>query len=175
MEDGAKLEAQGDLEQALSVYVRSEQWGNAARLAVSLDKNLEAAGYCLKAGRPYDAAVCFQKVGALKECLGALMQVAPTSPRYRAACVHAVRVAQILETPMVTLSSFAMPFISSVPTSPSEAAALNQLAAGFAKSDRARLASSIYRSVRSAFPDDVEATEGLEALAKQEAAEAEGA
>ena len=161
MDDGAKLEAQGDLKQALELYVRTSRWDHAARVALSLDRNLDAAKYLLSAKRPYDAAVCFQKAGALKECLAALTQVPPTSPRYRHACVHAVRVALIQGTPMGSLLSFVMPFISTVPTSRSEAAALNQLAAAFAKGDKLRLASSIYLSVLSAFPDDGEAAESL--------------
>src|SRR5688500_17363402 len=100
MDEGAKFEADGKPEQALATYVRGRQWSSAARVALSLDRNLEAANYCLQAGRPYDAAVCFQKVGALKECLDALRQVPATSPRYRSACVHAVRVTQLANLPV---------------------------------------------------------------------------
>ncbi|MBS1148532.1 MAG: serine/threonine protein kinase [Myxococcaceae bacterium] len=165
MDEGEKLEAAGKPDQALTFYVRGRQWSHAARLALSLNRNLEAANYCMQAGRPYDAAVCFQKVGALKDCLNALKQVPSESPRYRSACVHAVRVAQLAETSLDSISSFLLPFISSKPTSRIEAATLNQIATAFAQTDKVRFAGSIYRSVLSVFPDDAEATEALALLA----------
>ncbi|MFT3836250.1 MAG: protein kinase [Myxococcaceae bacterium] len=168
MDEGAALEEKGHLEQALALYVRKQQWENAARLATSLDRNLDAAKYCLAANNPYEAAVCFQKAGALKECLDALVKVPPTSLRYRHACVHAVRVAQMVGTPLPGLLQFFAAFVSSRPNSRAEATALTQVAGSFAQSEKARLAASILRTVLQAFPDDAEAREMFAVAQKKE-------
>jgi serine/threonine-protein kinase len=136
------------------------------RLAMSLNRHLEAARYCLQAQRPWDAAVCFQRGGSQKECLAALLQVTPAHSRYRDACVHAIRVARTLGTPIDSLSSFFMPFISYAPASLGEAEAMKELAESFVRTDKLRLAMSIYRSVMQAFPKDVEAAERLTELSK---------
>lgn len=164
MSEGAKLEAQGFLEKALSAYVNERQWDGAVRLAMSLNRQLDAARYCLQAQRPWDAAVCFQRGGAHKECLAALLQVTPTSARYRDACVHAVRVANTLHLPLETLSAYFMPFISYAPSSVAEATAMKEIAEAFVRSDKVRLATSVYRSVLQAFPRDHEAQERLSVL-----------
>ena len=165
MADAATLEAQGQLEQALELYVRAQQWEGAARVALGLDRGVEAAQFFLKAHRPYDAAVCFQKAGAIRECLGALLKVLPSSPRYRSACVHVVRVAQSVGTPLMSLASFLKPFTNSKPTTRQEAAALNQVAVAFRKAGQVTLATGIYEHVKAAYPDDAEAAAGLQALA----------
>jgi serine/threonine-protein kinase len=168
LDEGAALEEKGHFEQALALYVRKQQWDHASRVAASLDRNLDAAKYCLSAGKPWEAAVCYQKAGALTECLGALVKVPPSSPRYRHACVHAVRVAQMVGTPLPSLLQFLAAFISSRPNSRAEATALTQVAASFAQSDKARLAASILRTVLQAFPDDAEAREAFVAAQARE-------
>ncbi|MDP1823604.1 MAG: protein kinase [Archangium sp.] len=168
MSDGAKLEALGHLEKALTAYVAERQWDGAVRLAMSLNRQLDAARYCLQAQRHWDAAVCFQRGGAQKECLAALVQVTPANARYRDACVHAVRVAQSLGTPLDSMSSWFMPFISYAPTSPGEAGAMKELAEAFARGEKVRLATSIYRSVLQAFPKDADAAERLAVLSARE-------
>lgn len=110
--EGARLEKAGNLQGALDWYVLSGEWDHAARVALSLNRGKEAGTYYLQAARPYDAAVCFQKAGALAECLEALKQVTPASPRYRSACVHMIRVAEMLGRPLVNLSSRLVAFIS---------------------------------------------------------------
>ena len=166
MSEGSKLEAQGLLEKALAAYATERHWDGAIRLSMTLNRHLDAAKFCLQAQRPWDAAVCFQRGGAHQECLAALIQLTPASVRYRDACVHAVRVAQTLGTSLDTMSSFFMPFISYAPSSLGEAEAMKELAESFVKSDKLRLAVSIYRSVSQAFPRDLEASERLEELSK---------
>ena len=168
MSEGRKLEAQGLLEKALTAYAAEEDWDGAVRLAVSLNRQLEAARLCLQANRPWDAAVLFQRGGAPKDCLAALLQVTPASPRYRDACVHAIRVSHVLGTPLETMSSFFMPFISHAPSSPAEAESMKELAESFVRSEKLRLATSIYRSVLQAFPKDSDAADRLAALAAKE-------
>jgi eukaryotic-like serine/threonine-protein kinase len=164
MADPQKLEALGRLDEAMAVYAKSAQWDHAARVALGLDKNLEAAGYFLNAQRPYDAAVCFQKAGSPRDCLGALTRVPSSSPRYREACVHAVRMTQLIGAPLIGLINFVTPFARTKPNSRIEATAQNQLAAELAQHGRADFALSIYKLVRHAFPDDLEANEGLKEL-----------
>ncbi len=169
--EGERLEKSGNLQQALDWYVLSGAWDQAARVALSLNRVKEAGTYSLQANRPYDAAVCFQKAGALQECLEALKLVPAGSARYRAACVHMIRVAQLLERPLVSLSSLLVPFISARPQSPQEASAFNALADAYSTTDKARLAASLYRTVLAAFPDDAEARSGLSELQKAAPAE----
>jgi serine/threonine-protein kinase len=164
MEDAVILEAQGNLEGALSIYLRTKQWSNAARLSLRLDRPLEAAKLYLEAQQPYDAAVCFQKAQALKECLEALLQVSVSSSRYRLAGVHAIRVAVTLGEPINRLTPFIVPFINSAPTTPVEAAAFNQFAHALVERDKQRQARTVYRRVLEAFPDNADAKEALAAL-----------
>ena len=164
MDEGSKLEAQGSLDQALAAYVREQQWPQAARLALRLDRPAEAASHWLQAGQPYDAAVCFQRASMLKECLDALLQVPSTEPRYRAACVHAIRLSVSLGEPMDRLGQFLMSFASAPPASPVEAAALNQVAQLYAEGKAFTLATAIYRRVLAAYPADTDAREGLAAV-----------
>src|ERR1035437_3088717 len=112
MSEGTKLEAQGLLEKAQAAYAAERHWDGAIRVALTLKRPVDAARYLLEAERPWDAAVCFQRGGAQKECLAALLKVTPASSRYCDACVHAVRVAHALGTPLETMSSFFMPFIT---------------------------------------------------------------
>lgn len=164
MNDGTKLEAQGHLEKALSAYVGEKHWEDAVRVAMSLNRQLDAARYLLQAHRHWDAAVCFQRAGAPKECLAALLQVPPASTRYRDACVHAVRVAESLRTPLDSISSFFIPFISHAPVTPAEREAMKELADAFAQAGKQRLASSIYRSILHTFPREAEVLDRLGAL-----------
>ncbi len=167
MSDGARLEAQGQLEKALAAYVGHRDWESAVRLALHLNRQLDAARYCLEAQRPYDAAVCFQRAGQHKECFEALLKVAAHTPRYRSACVHAVRVAQLIHVPLENHATYFMAFISAAPASPAEAEAMKALAERFAASGRARIASSVLRTVQAAYPHDAEVTERLAAIEKQ--------
>ncbi|MBS2027468.1 MAG: protein kinase [Deltaproteobacteria bacterium] len=164
MDEASKLEAQGSLDQALAAYVREQQWPQAARLAVRLDRPGEAGRFWLQAGQPYDAAVCFQRASMLKECLDALLLVPNTEPRYRAACVHAIRLTVSLGEPMDRLGSFLMSFANTPPASPVEAAALNQVAQLYAEGQAFSLAAAIYRRVLASYPADADAREGLAAL-----------
>jgi serine/threonine-protein kinase len=164
MSEGIRLEAQGHLEKALTAYVSEKHWDGAVRVAMSLNRHLDAAKFCLQAGRPWDAAVCFQRANAPRECLQALLQVTPQNTRYRDACVHAIRVAQTLQMPLDTMSAFFMPFLSRVPGNPAEAGALKELAEAFVTGGKLRLAISIYRSVLQAYPNDLDAPERLTEL-----------
>jgi serine/threonine-protein kinase len=159
MDEAAKLEAAGDLEGALLAYSKHQQWAQAARVAARLGRNGDAGWSYLKADQYYEAAVCFQKERMLNECLDSLLKVPATSPRYRAASVHAIRVTLTLGAPVMRLSPFIVPFIHSPPTSQVEAAALNQLAHAFAALAQVRLARGIYQRVLAAVPPAAEGDE----------------
>jgi len=145
--EGDGLGPPGNLDLAIRAYVRGKGWGHAGGVAGSLGKNLDAGRYWLEAKKPFEAAVCFRRVGALRECLQALLYVPHNHPRYREACVHTVTVAQILAAPTSTLMAFLAPFISSVPTVRAEATAMNALAESLANEGKFRLAQSLYKSV----------------------------
>lgn len=169
MSDGARLEAQGKLEDALRAFTSQRDWDGAVRVAMALNRHLEAANYCLQASRFWDAAVCFQRAGALPECLAAIARVPTTHARYRQAVVHAVRVAGLTDTSLDTLSTWLMPFLGHAPGAPVEAEAMKAIAEAFATAGKERLASSIFRTVLTAFPADDDARERFEALSKKAA------
>ncbi len=157
MDEGAQLEAKGALDKALAAYAKAKDWDNAIRLASSLNRHLEAAQLCQKAQKPFEAAVCFQRAGKLSECLEMLVQVPAASPRYRGACIQAVRVAVTMNKGLAAFSTFFMPFLSTKPQSRAEAGAMNQLGDALEAAGKGLLAKSVYRNVLAAFPDDAEA------------------
>jgi eukaryotic-like serine/threonine-protein kinase len=165
VDEGERLELSGKLDQAIEAYVRGKRWEHAARVAGSLGKNLDAGRYWLEAKKPFEAAVCFRRVGALRECQQALMYVPANHPRYREACVHLVTVAQILGTPTASLMTFVAPFLSSVPSTRAEATALNALAEQLTTEEKFRLAQSLYKSVLAWENDNDDARDGLLKLA----------
>lgn len=167
MSGGARLEAQGLLEEALDAFVAERDWNGAARVAMALGRHVDAATYLLEAQRFWDAAVCFQRGGALKECLAALVRVPATSERYRQACVHAVRVAGLLNASLDAHSAWLMPFIGKAPAAPVEAEAMKAIADAFGERGKVRLASSILKTVLSTFPADDDAKERLAALSSR--------
>jgi len=167
--DGARLESQGKLDEALKAFAGHKDWDGAVRVAMALNRHLEAAQFCLEAQRYWDAAVCFQRGGALKECLAALLKVQASHPRYRQACVQVVRVASMLKMPLDQLSMWLMPFIGHAPAAPVEAEAMKDIADAFAATGKLRLALSIVRTVVGAYPGDVEAQERLADLVRREA------
>jgi len=124
----------------------------------------EAGRAFLAAGRPYEAAVCFQKDQDLKSCFKALLQVQKASPNYRAACVHAVRLAPMIGESLASLSTFALHFLVTPPASPTEAAAMKEIADALAAADRPDFAQGIFQRVLHAYPNDAEAKESLEEL-----------
>ncbi|MEW5739560.1 MAG: protein kinase [Myxococcota bacterium] len=170
MSDAKKLEAMGRLEDALRAFVSQRDWDGAARVAVALNRPLDAGRFHLEAQRPWDAAVCFQRGGAMQDCLNALVKVPAHSPRYRSACVQAVRVAPMLGAHLDSFATFFMPFIAQAPAAPVEAEAMKSIADAFVEKGKARLAVSIYRTVVSSFPGDADARERLEVVEREAAA-----
>lgn len=158
-------EKSGDqLEKVLSGHIAENRWQAAAQVATQLERWVDAGSYFLNARQPYDAAVCFQRGHSLKQCFEALLNVPLESPQYRAACVHATRVALTLNEPIKRLTHFTVGFVSSSPTSTIEASAMKDLAAAWVKEKRHREASEIYRRVLTVFPKDDDAREALAAL-----------
>ncbi len=134
-----------------------------AETALREERFLDAARLFLEAHQPYEAALAFQRGKALKECLEALLKVPRLAPSYRAACVHATRVAGILGEPLTRLSPLVGGFLDSSPQSHTEATAMKELAMSRSGSDAAQ----IYRRVLAAYPSDQEATEALAELQKK--------
>lgn len=83
-------EAAGDLAAAFGLFVKSFQYGDAARLAWQLGKPAEAAELCVKGGLHFEAATCFFQAGRAQDAVPQLMRVAPEHPRYRDACMMAI-------------------------------------------------------------------------------------
>lgn len=92
------LEASGNLEQALRVYLLHKQWSEAARIARKMGKSLEAARLYVDADMPFEAAVCFFEARDTTRCLEQLVRVPKEHERYRSACAQAVRLATERDT-----------------------------------------------------------------------------
>jgi serine/threonine-protein kinase len=132
----------------------------AAQAAAKAERFVEAGHLYLAVNQPYEAAINFQKGKALKECLEALLKVSRSSVSYRAACVHATRVAGMLGEPMVRLALMVGPFLDSPPSSPAEATAMKELAGARPHAE----AMLVYRRVLSTYPQDQEAQDALAEL-----------
>ena len=117
-----------------------------AEQAMKEERFADAARLYLQASQPYEAALAFQKGRSLKECLDALLKVPRTSVNYRAACVHATRVAGLLGEKLTRLAPLVAGFLETSPTTHAEATAMKELAETRAGVDGSDLAHE-HRSV----------------------------
>jgi tetratricopeptide (TPR) repeat protein len=92
------LEAAGNLEQALRLYLAHKQWGDAARIARRMGKPAEAAKLYIDADMPFEAAVCLFEARDTGRCLEQLVRVPREHERYRSACAQAIRIANERDT-----------------------------------------------------------------------------
>jgi eukaryotic-like serine/threonine-protein kinase len=114
-------------ERELDELVRAGQFERAAGVARALGQPRYAARLFADGQLPYQSAVCFYEAGEPAKALAAFLAVPKNDARYRAACVHALRIASELNSLSRELDAYVAEFASSDPTNPHEVRALYRL------------------------------------------------
>ena len=163
-----RLEATGKREAALEAYASLEQWRDAARLARELGRLDRAAEYYDAAAMPFEAAECYVAIRKRDEALESLWRVTPTHPRYRDACVMAVRACADRGILTFELEHLVGKFVATRPATDEEAEAVYALAILFETNRSFESAANCYRSLLAARPGYRDAEARLAAAADQE-------
>jgi tetratricopeptide (TPR) repeat protein len=119
-----RLEATGKREAALESYASLEQWQDAARLATELGRLDRAAEYFEAANLPFEAAECYFSVRNRDQALDSLWRVTAAHPRYRDACVMAIRACADRSLLTFELEHLVTKFMTTPPATEQEAEAL---------------------------------------------------
>jgi serine/threonine-protein kinase len=122
-----RLEAAGQRDAALSLYVEAQDFESAGRLARQAGRSVEAARYFTEAGRFLDAAVCFHQAGDEEKTLDSLVRVPKDDPDYVRAAVHAVQCASRLNRLDFGIDQFFGPFLRRAPRTKDEESAFYEL------------------------------------------------
>ncbi len=120
VEAAHRLESSGKREAALEAYVLQKQWADAARLARELGKTERAAGYFADASMPFEAAECYLACRNRDKALDCLWRVTSAHPRYREACIQAIRVCADRSLLPFDLEHLVTPFLATDPNSDDE-------------------------------------------------------
>ncbi len=138
---GVKAEQDGDLTGALSAYVASKSYGDAARVARKLNRPTEAAQFFEDAGMYYEAAVCWSDAQDQRRCLGSLVRVPRDHAKYRGCALKAIELSALFGEIGFEVDQFVARFVASGPTSAQEIeafVALGRLYAQHSFPDNAR-------------------------------------
>jgi serine/threonine-protein kinase len=141
----------------------------AARAARLAGRPRDAAAIYARAGRDYEAGVCFFEAGDVDTCLTHMLRVPAAASRYRAASVYAIHVVAQRGSVPFDVDQFLADFVSADPTTAGEAAALHALAALYERQGFEDEAREALRRVVRAAPEDAVAVARLEALEKRSA------
>jgi len=115
MEAAQRLESSGSYDLAMQAYIQLKQFGHAGRMAHALGKTEQAAELFSDGGMPYEAAVCYLKLGNTGKSLEKLTSVPREDKRYRAACLQAIQVASELSALDFQLEHFLAKYVSAGP------------------------------------------------------------
>jgi tetratricopeptide (TPR) repeat protein len=162
LETARRLESAGKHEAAMETYAQHKQWADAARLACALGKIERAAGYYAEAAMPFEAAECYLQCRNRERALASLWLVTPTHPRYRRACLEAIRICADRSQLSFDLEHLVTPFVNTDPASDEEIDAFYALALLFESNQSFELAAGCYRRILARRPGyrDVEARLG---------------
>ena len=163
-----RLESTGKHEAALDAYVGLEQWQDAARLARALGRYDRAAEYYEAASMHFEAAECYLAARNRDQGLENLWRVPNTHPRYRDACVLAIRVCADRSVLPFELEHMVGKLISSKPASDPEAEAFYALGILFETNRSYDGAATCYRQLLAARPGYRDAQDRLRAASDQE-------
>jgi hypothetical protein len=119
----------------LEAFKQLRQYGPAGRLARQLGRLAEAAALFGQAGQPFDAGLCFAELGDTQGAFGQLVKVPRDDPRYREACLHAVRAASALGALDFQLEHLVGPLIRTQPEDDPEREAFYLLAGLYEQHD----------------------------------------
>jgi tetratricopeptide (TPR) repeat protein len=159
LETARRLESAGKQEAAMETYAQQKQWADAARLARALGKAERAAGYFAEAAMPFEAAECYLQCRNRDRALASLWQVTAAHPRYREACMHAIRICADRSTLSFDLEHVVTSFLATDPTSDDEVDAFYAIALLFESNQSYESAANCYRRILAKRPRyrDVEA------------------
>ncbi len=162
-----RLEQEGKLRPALAAFMQLRRHADAARVARKLGDLSQAAHLYLGGAMPFEAAGCYFEAGDSGKCLDALVHVPREDPRYRDACVQAVRIASELGVLDFALDQFLAPFARSNPRGDAEFAAFSALGRMYEAHDFGDSARRLYEKLCAVFPSASEPRERLAALSER--------
>jgi serine/threonine-protein kinase len=163
-----RLEATGKREAALEAYASLEQWQDAARLGRDLGKLDRAAEYFEAANMPFEAAECHFSVRNRDQALDSLWRVTAAHPRYRDACVMAIRACADRSILTFDLEHLVTKFMTTPPVTDQEAEALYSLALLFEGNRSFDSAAACYRQILATRPRYRDAEDRLRASTDEE-------
>jgi serine/threonine-protein kinase len=171
--DAAKrLEAAGQLDAAAEAFLKLRLLADAARCYRGARRLARAGELFLEAGMPYEAAVCHHEAGDTAAFLDAVVRVPREHPRYRVACVEAVRVASVAGVLDFQLDHFLGRFVATGPATDAEVEAFRALATLYSRHDYQESARDVLARVVAARPGSREAADALAGLEGEEHASA---
>ena len=163
-----RLESTGKREAALEAYASLEQWPDAARLAMALGKPDRAGEYFDAAAMPFEAAECYFSIRHWDQALDSLWRVTAAHPRYREACVKAIRTCSDRSTLTFELERLVAKFMLTPPANDEEADAFYALAMLFEGNQSFDSAASCYRKLLAVRPRFRDAEDRLRATDAEE-------
>jgi tetratricopeptide (TPR) repeat protein len=163
-----RLEAAGKREAALETYAGLEQWQDAARVARLLGKPDRAAEYFESAAMHFEAAECYLTIRKRDEALECLWRVPPTHPRYRDACVMAIRACADRGVLGFELEHLVAKFMTMTPATDAEVESFYALGLLFEGSRSFESAATCYRQLLAVRPGYRDAVDRLRAAADEE-------
>jgi len=155
------LRTQHERERELEQRIRDGQLDQAALIARSLGNPRYAAKLFAEAVLPYQSAVCFYEAGDAKPALAAFLAVPKEDPRYRSACVHALRIACELGVLSHELDRFVAEFADTDPHDPHELRALYRLGTLYQANELFEHAREVLRRVARLDPTNTDARQRL--------------
>ncbi len=164
VEAARQLERSGRRLEALAAYAAAGAHAEAARLARELGQPAEAARLYEKAGMDYEAASCHAAGGDPAGCLESLLRVRTGDPRFRFACMEAVRLAARLDRPTLELEQLLEPFIREGPGDAREIDAFLLLGAFYERHGYGANAREAYEKILAREPGHREAEARLASL-----------
>jgi serine/threonine-protein kinase len=149
---------------AVTAYMEEGSLSDAARVARALGRLAEAADLHDDAGQPFEAALCRLEVRDPERAWRHLMQVRPSEPEYRQACMLGVTVAGQLDRVDVESEQFLAEFIRTGPQDEEELDAFYDLALLYQRHDLVENAREALRKLLALRPDYRDAAALLDGL-----------
>jgi eukaryotic-like serine/threonine-protein kinase len=159
-----KLESAGKYDLAMQAYIQLRQFGHAGRMAHALGKTDQAAELFSDGAMPYEAAVCYLKLGNTGKSLEKLTSVPREDKRYRAACLQAIKIASELSVLDFQLEHFLGKFASGAPKDEQDLEAFYKLSKLYQRHDFVENARDMLEKIVAVTPDYRDARARLAAI-----------
>ena len=158
------LEQNGNLGEALDVYVQLKQYGHAARVAQLLGMHDKAADLYIDAGMPFEAALCYRSGGNTGRCLDTLTRVPRDDARYGNAAIQAIDLASELGVLDFALEQFLTRFVTEGPRDETQFEALYKLAKLYVKHNHTETAKETFEKLHAINPAYADVARQLQLL-----------